>query len=141
MEGKQHFADIDAMREGVDYVGLIKVRGFETRVRPLSSYEQMQIFTEVAEDFSVMPEKQRTNAMESFLLAKKTLMKATTSDVGENDSRLNEQILNRMTMNEIISLHKEYCAMEDRVNPILEEMTNEQLQALVDYLKKTEYRN
>lgn len=127
---------LEAMRHGVDYRQRVSIRGFEIYVRPLSIMETNQVAATVQEKLSMLPESARHRLTEHTLLAKETLINASTSDVGANDARITDHILDRMTNAEIHYLYKQYVAAMDRVDPSLEQMSPEDLRALVDELKK-----
>lgn len=136
MASSTDIEQIDAMRLGVDYSFVIKIRAFQLRVRPLSISENVQIAGEVAERLTDIPESLRNTLTQHTILAKETIKVASTSDVGANDPRITDYILDRMTADEVHSLFKQYVAACDRVNPSLERMKPEDLDNLIAALKK-----
>lgn len=127
---------IDAMRLGVDYRLPIHVRGFKMYVRPLTVMESVQIASDVHAELSKLPEQSRNRLTEHWFLARETLKLASTSDVGKNDPKITDLILSKMTNDEIHFLFKQYVAACDKVNPALELLKTEDVQALVDSIKK-----
>ncbi len=127
---------IELMRAGVDYQFSIKVRKFSLQVRPLSILESLQIAQQVAEEVRAVPESARNRLTEHTFLAKATIIKASTSDVGKDDPKIHDYSLDRMTGDEIQALFKQYISVVDRVNPSLEFMETTQIEGLVDSIKK-----
>lgn len=128
---------IDAMRMGVDYRFTCRVRQFEITLRPLSVFEVVRLTADVAEELKATPDKGRNSLTEHTLLAKKTLVLASTSDVGVNDPRITDYILERMTTDELHFLFKSYQRGCDGCNPALELMSADQVRDLVEVLKKS----
>lgn len=124
------------MRAGVDYRFVISIRGFKLAVRPLSIIETVRIAADVTEKLQDIPEIMRATITQHTLLAKETIKMASTSDVGSNDPKITDYILDRMTPDEMNTLFREYLHHCDRVNPSLEKMSREDLAALVTALKK-----
>lgn len=127
---------ISAMRMGTEYRGNISVRGFALTVRPLSIGESVAIAAKVVEEVQKLPVNFRNQLTEHFILARETLVLASTSDVGSNDPKLTNMIVERMTNDEVHSLFKQYTALCDRVNPALETLSEEDVKGLVEQLKK-----
>lgn len=127
-----------AMRQGIDYRFNIQVRSFCLGVRPLSISESVAVVTDTATVVASLPELARNRLTEHSTLAKKTLVLASTSDVGANDPKITEYILDRMTADEISLLFKEYTAGLERVNPSMETLTKDELDVLVTAIKKNE---
>lgn len=127
---------IDAMRLGTDYRFLVKIRGFEMYVRPLSISETIQVTANTQEKLSLLPSQSRNVLTEHTILAKETLKLASTSDVGRDDIKITDLILDRMTNDEIHYLFKQYIAATDRANPALELLKPEELTNLVNEVKK-----
>lgn len=127
---------IDAMRMGVDYRLEIKVRGFKMMVRPLAISETLQVASSVQDELAKLPANAQNRLTEHFILAKETLKIASTSDVGKNDPRITDLMMMNMTNDEIHFLFKQYVAVCDKVNPALEMLGPEEINCLVDDLKK-----
>lgn len=128
---------LEAMRQGVDYRMPVQVRGFSITLRPLSIMEQMQVAATVVENYNKLPTPAQNRLTENILKVKETLMIASTTDVGTNDPKITEYIVDRMTNDELQSLWKSYISACDRVNPSLDEMTMEQVNEIVDQVKKS----
>lgn len=127
---------IEAMRAGVDYRFPIRIRQFQLEVRPLSIMESVQVAQQVAEEVKKVPDSARNRLTEHTFLAKATLIKATTSDVGANDPKITDYIMDRMTGDEVQALFKQYISVVDRANPSLEFMENKDVEVLIDSIKK-----
>lgn len=127
---------LDAMRIGTDYRVLVKIRGFEMYVRPLSISETIQVTATAQEKLSMLPVQARNVLTEHTILAKETLKLASTSDVGRDDIRITDLILDRMTNDEVHFLFKQYIAATDKANPALELMKADELTSLVNEVKK-----
>lgn len=128
---------IDAMRMGVEYRQPIRIRAFEVMVRPLTMGETLQIAAEVMKDLQSVPEFMRMPAQEAAMLARRTLILATTSDVGKTDSTLSELILQRCTPEEIQHLYNQYVDVTERANPSLDKMAQNDVLELAEALKKS----
>lgn len=128
---------LEKMRDGVDSQFPITLRSFNMMVRPLSMYEKARIMEEVIAEMKLLPEEQRTAFKEATLMASKTLKEASTSDVNKKDYVVDDMLLRRMTGEEVQHLYRQYCAVEVKCNPSLETMTKEEMDAMVEALKKT----
>jgi len=137
MESPSNSDILSAMRQGVDYRLEITCRAFKMWVRPLSSYENMLVSQEVADRLLRLPPTHRLPSVEATMRAKITLQTASTSDVGKNDYRLTELEMDRMSSDEIAYLFKQYASACDKVNPSLDTMPREQVEALAEALKKS----
>lgn len=130
-------AELDAMRMGVDYRFQVRIRSYSVSLRPLSIIETIQVTERVAELIDSKPERARTRIMEHTLLAKETLKQASTLDVDSKEHpKLTDYILDRMTADELDAMFKEYVAICDRVNPVLEEIEPLRLNMIVEDLRK-----
>jgi hypothetical protein len=127
---------IEQIRHGIDYRFVIQVRAFQMLARPLSMSETVEVANTVSATLQKIPEIARNRLVENTVLAKQTLITASTSDVGANDPKVTELILDRMTPEEIQAIFKQYLAGCDRCNPSLEKMSKDDLLALVDDIKK-----
>lgn len=127
---------IDAMRQGVEYRFPVTLRGFAIMMRPLSMGETLQVASRVVERMQMAPKEQMHRMTEHTFLAGETLVLASTTDVGTNDPRLTELIIQRMTPDELQSMFKQYVAGCDRCNPSLELLKPEEVRAMAAELKK-----
>lgn len=130
------FPDLQAMRQGIEFVFPVTCRGRTWKLRPLASLEIIQSASETADALSKLPDSQQSQVTASLLNASHQLIKASSSDLGATDATLTQQLLERMTPDEINSIWKQYVRITDRVNPDLEEMPAERLLQLVEDLKK-----
>lgn len=139
MEAQKHTAEqiLQALRFGVDYTFTIRVRQLEVVVRPLSLHERVKIVNDVSHEISKLPEGQRTALAESSLMAIRTIEKATTPEPDSKQApMLPAQLLERFTNDEVAALHKAYMDGLDILDPSMEQLTREQLDALVEAAKK-----
>jgi hypothetical protein len=128
---------LEALRQGVDYRIKVKVRGATLYMRPLSMTETVQVTARVKRLVAQIPESERTELHEKTILAKETLLFATTSDVGAGDPALSDRVLDAMTPEEVQALFREYVAVVDKCNPSLDALTPEQLKNIVELVKKS----
>lgn len=126
---------IEKMRMGVDYSFTVQLRGFDVRLRPLARSEMVKCYQNVAAYLQTIPAHRRTKIDEDNALAGEFL-KLASCEYGEAVGQITEPILNQMTNDEIMFLYKEWLAICDKVNPQLEEMKSEDLQKLVEHIKK-----
>jgi hypothetical protein len=124
------------MRSGVEYRGPIKVRGYELLVRPLSLAETIKVVGNVSARLRDVPAAARSALHEHTILAMETLVLASTSDVGANDPQITEMVIERMTPEEVQNLFVQYVKIVDRANPALEMLTPEQVNELLEHVKK-----
>lgn len=130
------YPNLALARQGVDYRFNISCRNLKLNVRPLSIAEEDRIASEVTEELERLPPSRQTSLRQSAALAIKKLTLAQTSDVGLNDTRVNEIEIERMTAGEIDYLFKQYVAGCDKVNPMFERLSAEQIETIVSGLKK-----
>jgi hypothetical protein len=129
---------IDAMRMGVDYRFPIKIRNFTILLRPLAVMETVQVASDVQEALNGLPKSMINQITEHTVLAKKTLIQASTTDFDVKDPKISDYVLDRMTNDEIHYAFKQYVAGCDRVNPALEKMDKKELEEIVALLKKSQ---
>lgn len=127
---------IEDLRAGVDYRFKVTLRKFSIWLRPLSIYEINMVAATVSERMEQMSTHQRQQLTEHTLVASETLKIASTSDVGATDYRITDAIIERMTAEEINALFKEYVAITDKCNPVLELMPPAVLNSMIEDLKK-----
>jgi len=127
---------IEAMRMGVEYRYPIRLRAFTVMVRPLTCGETDAITAEVNEFIKMAPEKDRSELTVTKLMAKKYLERCTTSAPGATDPQLTEAILNECTNAELNYLYKQYMDVEEKVNPSVDAMSKEEINELVESVKK-----
>ncbi len=126
---------IDQMRMGVDYSFAVKLRGFTVVLRPLSNAEMMEANGNVSAIMSSKPQHLRSRISEDNELAKEYLERAS-SPFAVYAPVLSKPILEQMTNEEVMYFYKEWMAVVDRVNPHLEKLTADQLDTIVDAVKK-----
>lgn len=127
---------LDAMRAGIDLRLEIRVRDYKLLVRPLTVNEVVQVVSNVGDALLKLPDHARTSIQENTLIAKETLKLASTSDYGANDPTISDYILDRMLPDELQYVHRQYVQACDRVNPAMEMLPKETLDALVGEIKK-----
>lgn len=128
---------IAAMRAGVSYSFPISLRKFQVRCRPLTISEQTNIASKVMAEVSKLPISERTPLAENVMQAKATLELATTSAPNVYDPQLSQIVMDEMTPDEVQHLYKQYVQVVARANPSLEEMSRQEIESLVEALKKT----
>jgi len=130
-------AVLAAMRLGVDYTFQIRVRDFVVPVRPLSVSETLQVASDVARDFSTVKAELKTNVHEAYLIALHTLQRASRIPFDSKiEGPLSRGTIDRFTVAELLALFEQYRDGCERVNPAIEELSTEKLQALVEWVKK-----
>jgi hypothetical protein len=129
---------LEQMRMGIDYRFTVAVRQYRLSLRPLSIIETVQVAGKVQERLGEVPPTSRTALLEHCYLAKETLILASTSDVGANDPKVTDYVLDRCTPAELSDLFKQYVSGCDRCNPSLEKLDQEELDSLVAALKKSD---
>lgn len=129
------FNELEAMRMGVDYTFPIKLRGFSLQMRPLSNAEMIESYGAVSDYLSKLPASYRSKVAEDNALAREFLKKAS-SPFGTYAPKLTDLMLDAMTTDEVMFLYREWLNVCDRVNPSLERIPQERLQALVEEVKK-----
>lgn len=129
------FPDLEAMRQGVDYRFPVACRGKTWHLRPLSSLEIIQAASETADRLSKLPEGQQIGTTASLLNAMHQLEKASSEDVG-HPGVLSVAMMERMTPDEVNHLWKQYVRITDKVNPDLESVPSDELERIVEDLKK-----
>lgn len=127
---------LEKMRQGIDFGGKITIRGFTVHLRPLSISEQNKVTEEAIEELENGPAGKRTSQNEASILAAKTLMLASTSDIDQTDYKITEKVIGRMTPAELEYFHKQYLDVCEAANPAIEKLSDEELDALVEAVKK-----
>lgn len=128
---------LNALRMGVDHTFTIKVRQLELQVRALSIRERVAIVNDVTHEMSKKPVTEQNSLVESTLLAMRTLELATTPEPNSKVApRLPAALMERMTSDELAALYSAYQAACDILDPALEQLSEEQLERLVEESKK-----
>lgn len=131
------FPSLSLIRQGVDYRFRIKCRSLELAVRPLSIAEEDQIAQDVMESMEKLPVVRQTSIRQSMMLSIKKLEMAQSAQPGSQEGvKVFQAELQHMTPGEIDHLFKQYIAGCDRVNPLMDRLGAEDLQKIVDHLKK-----
>ena len=125
-----------AMRMGVSYYFTITLRAFTIRMRPLSQSEFLKVTADVQTTMRSSPKDYQNRIAEELETAKRMLIEASTSDIGANDPKITDDVLNRFTLHEILALFKQYNSKVDELDPAVESLTDEQVKTYVDSLKK-----
>ena len=133
---------LEMMRAGVDLRFPIRLNKFEALFRPLSNLELTIIATDTANQLRKQPELGNSRMAESVLYAIKMLSRATTPSPHKLDQVvLTEAILQELTPDELSYLNKEYQAVIERVNPALQELDSNEIENIIERLKKKEIRS
>lgn len=126
-----------AMRMGTSYTFAIAIRQFTLPVSLLSMAEQVNIATDVLAAMSNAPQVQRHSLNESHLIAKETLKRASAlAAKGQTGMILSDQLLDKMTTDEVLFLYDQYRAGAEKLNPAVSDLSDEKLRELVDLAKK-----
>lgn len=131
---------LELMREGVDYRFELKIRALSLKARPLANIELINANVEASKRLTALDELGRVEVTRSVLIAQEILRAATSSDVGAQDSPLTDYIIERMSPDETQELYKQYLSGVERVNPSLESLSEEEIRALVEQVKKSPNR-
>lgn len=130
------YEQVEMMRQGVNYRFPVIVRGFSVSLRPLSVQEVLEVTSAVQSHFSGLPVHARNSMTEHVLFAQKCLEKASTPDVETNSPTLPEAVIQRFTTFELDYVYKEWVGGCDRCNPALEALPAQDVEALVEEVKK-----
>lgn len=130
------FPQLALMRAGIDYQFEISVRNFKVKVRPLSNLEIVQATQDAVVAFEKTPQEKRVTIAISLFHAMFQLERAASSDVGAQDSQLPLALMQMMHNEEVNALWKQYVRVLDKVNPSFEDFPAEEMQKIVDDLKK-----
>ncbi len=125
-----------AMRAGSSYRIPVKLREFTVHLRPLTIDESNEVEAEVRAQLKALPEDAQHSLKEHTIRAKETLWRSSSSSPGVQDCKLTPKVLGLMTNDELQALFKQYISVCDKVNPMLEEMPKERLDAILEHLKK-----
>lgn len=137
MEILDTIPQLTAMRLGVEMQFTVKLRGFSIKLRPLSINEIVEVVHKTNQRLEALPKTAKTQLTEHVIFGQETLSRASTPSIEDQRAILNEGILGKLTEAELSLLLKEYNAGCDLVNPVLERMTQKQLQELLDLVKKS----
>ncbi len=130
---------LSAMRMGTDYTFTIGIRNFRVPVTLLSMAEQVQISSDIMAHFANTAKlEERSSLNESQLIAKQTLIRASASAArgAQGSLILTEQLLSRMTTDEVLFLYDQYLSGAERLNPAVADLSDEKLRELVESAKK-----
>lgn len=128
---------LSAMRSGVAFRFPVRIRDFSMHLRPLSMQETLEVHQFVAEEMSRMPASARTKVMEHSLLAKQTIIVASTSQPGSEDPKMTHLEMKHWLPDEIHAVYKEYSAIVEKVNPSPDDIDPEQMEGLIELVKKS----
>jgi hypothetical protein len=124
------------MRMGIAYRHPIQIRDQIIHVRPLSMGETITMANETMAELRSVPEAMRTTLNESSILARKTIVMATTSDVGMRDPQLTEHSVDRMTPEEVQFYYQQYVDVVRMCDPAVESFPEKDVEELVAQVKK-----
>lgn len=127
--------EVEIMRMGVDCKFPVRFGDFSIMMRPLSSAEMVECHSKVAAHMETLPKSHRNDIAENTFRAREFLKQAS-SPYGQYLPQILDGHLDRMTNKQIMAIYKEWLSIEERVNPDIEEITEERLKDLVDMVKK-----
>lgn len=134
---KYRYEHLDKMRQGVEYRHPVRLRDFVVHLRPLTIVEQNDVVNEVIQFFDRNPHIARNRLTEHTRTAIETLKRASTDfDQPIEEARLSEMMLEKMTNAEIHYVFSQYREIDEKCNPILEEMKRDEVLALIEEVKK-----
>jgi hypothetical protein len=128
--------NLEKMRLGINMRFPLQMRGFNCLFRPLSIYETNLVAAETLSELRSKNKDMQNNIMENSILSIKILEKASTSDVDKTDPLVSAMELQRLTPKEIEFLYAEYVTACDKLNPRIETISADDLQALIFDCKK-----
>lgn len=127
--------ELEIMRAGVDYRFAVQFGSVKLMLRPLASSEMVEAYGQVAQYMASLPDAQRTEVAENTWRAREFLKRAS-SQYGQSLGQITDVHLNAMTNKQIMALYREWLAIEDRINPDIEDIPAERLELLVETIKK-----
>jgi len=127
---------LDLMRMGIDARFPVQLREYKIFLRPLSVVELVKVSAEVAEALERQPKNNRNAIIEHTLYAQITLQAASTSHMDKFDPQLPCALLQQLTIDELNHMFKQYVAGVDKIDPMLEKMSEERINELVAMAKK-----
>lgn len=131
--------ELDQMRAGVEYRFPVQLRGWRCSLRPITISEHMTVNQEVINELMGIPEAARNAINENYLLAKKILRIASKPGPdSKEEGPLQDYLLDRMTVEEVLYAYKQWRRGCEQCDPQLEQMTVDELTALVDKVKKNQ---
>jgi hypothetical protein len=130
------YPNLALIRQGIEYRFIIKLRGASFVMRPLSIMEEDLITQEVIDAMKDLDQPNKTSIRESSLMCVKKLARGNTSDFGKNDGKIHEIELQKLTAGELDNLFKQYVAGCDKLNPLVDEFSKDQVLEWISILKK-----
>ena len=128
---------IEKMRMGAEYSFPVKCRGLRMFLRPLTINEHNHVMSETTRILS--KSGMATNApTEHSTYVSILLEMASTSAPGKTDPQITDVIVGRMTPDEIQFVYDQWLEGCKRCDPSLETMKPEELNAIVESIKKKE---
>src|SRR4051812_41623970 len=114
--------ELEAMRAGIAYRFPVQIRNFRVTLRPVTIGEHMQINNEIVQELLEVPDNMRHAINENYLLAKKMLKMASKADIDGKEGPLQDYLLDKMTIDELLYAYDEYLQGVAKVNPKIEKM-------------------
>lgn len=128
---------LEEMRGGADMRYPVKLKNKTFMLRPLTVAEKMTIMNIVVAEINAKPPEERTAFHEHVILARETLRLASKEDYdSQAPGSIHDYLLDRFWENELIYLYKEYCRITDIVNPMLENLSVDEIKAMIEAVKK-----
>lgn len=125
-------ARVRSLRAGVAEAHFIEMRGRPIPVRILTLDEMSKIRRDSISNAMIM---KGDDTDQKILAEKYTLMMCTRMNKNE-PSFLSDKLLELLTLDEIAHLYTEYMVVLDKVNPSLEDISEQEFKILVDAVKK-----
>ena len=127
---------LENMRMGVRYRAPVSINNFTVYLRPLTSQEMIEVTSKTRAEMQLVPEDQRNAILEHTILARKTLVLASQEYGSEKLGELSETMLKHFTPDELSYLYDEYNFICEKASPRFEEITVDELNAIMETLKK-----
>lgn len=127
--------EIEIMRMGVEATFPVKFGPITILMRPLSNSEMVSCYSNAAEYVRTLPKAQQTELTENTWRAREFL-KQSSKPFGTELPKLTDFHLDKMTNGQIMSLYKEWMAITERVNPDIQNISDERLKLIVETVKK-----
>lgn len=122
------------LRQGYQVPLKIRARDLEIPVRLLTAAEQVVADGRAQKRYLAIPEDERSNV--ALLMISRQEMLFEASKDAEGMPALARPFLTKLSWDELAYLYDELMNQWDRVNPRLDEITQDELDALIDGAKK-----
>lgn len=126
---------LEALRRGVDHKFVVRLNGYEFFMRLLSVEESNRILKQASLEFSAYPDDQKIPLIHTRNVMELTIDAATSSAPGALDG-WGRKTLKALTAGELAAIYEEWAEIEQRCDPSVDRMTQEEFDLLLDELEK-----